>query len=69
MHRGNYDIRKVFVDGSDICSLYDFISPKVTTFLGSWYPVTNGRISSIQTVFDPRDLTLSSDQVLHSKFG
>jgi hypothetical protein len=29
--RGNYDIKKVFVDGSDVCLLYDFITPKVTS--------------------------------------
>ncbi|HTM38423.1 MAG TPA: nuclear transport factor 2 family protein [Terriglobales bacterium] len=51
---GNYDIKKIFVDGNDVCLLYDFVTPKVTTFFCSWYQVTNGRISSIQTVFDPR---------------
>lgn len=52
--RGKYDIKKVFVDGSDVCLLYDFITPKVTTFFCSWYQVTDGKICSIQTVFDPR---------------
>jgi hypothetical protein len=51
---GKYDIKKVFVDGSDVCLLYDFITPKVTTFFCSWYRVNEGKISSIQTVFDPR---------------
>ena len=51
--RGKYDIKKVFVDGSDVCLLYDFVTPKVTTFFCSWYQVKDGRISSIQTVFDP----------------
>jgi len=52
--RGKYDIKKVFVDGSDVCLLYDFIAPKVTAFFCSWYQVKDGKISSIQTVFDPR---------------
>ena len=52
--RGKYDIKKVFVDGKDVCLLYDFITPKVTTFFCSWYQVNDGKISSIQTVFDPR---------------
>ncbi len=52
--RGKYDIKKVFVDGGDVCLLYDFVTPKVTTFFCSWYQVKDGRISSIQTVFDPR---------------
>lgn len=51
---GKYDIKKVFADGSDICLLYDFITPKVTAFFCSWYQVTDGKISSIQTIFDPR---------------
>lgn len=51
---GKYDIKKVFVDGRDVCLLYDFIAPKVTTFFCSWYQVTDGKINSIQTVFDPR---------------
>lgn len=51
---GKYDIKKVFVDGSDVCLLYDFVTPKVTTFFCSWYQVKDGKISSIQTVFDPR---------------
>lgn len=51
--RGKYDIKKVFVDGSDVCLLYDFVTPKVTAFFCSWYQVMDGKISSIQTVFDP----------------
>jgi hypothetical protein len=52
--RGKYDIKKVFVDGSDVCLLYDFATPKVTTFFCSWYQVTDRKITSIQTVFDTR---------------
>ena len=52
--RGKYDIKKVFVDGGDVCLLYDFVTPRVTTFFCSWYQVKDGKISSIQTVFDPR---------------
>jgi len=52
--RGNYDVKKVFADGNDVCVLYDFVTPKVTTFFCSWYQVKDGKIISIQTVFDPR---------------
>jgi hypothetical protein len=52
--RGDYEIKKVFVDGTDVCLLYDFVTPKVTTFFCSWYQVKDGKICSIQTVFDPR---------------
>ena len=50
--QGNYDLRKVFVDGDDVCLLYDFKAKTVTTFFSSWYQVKDGRIVSIQTVFD-----------------
>ena len=52
--RGNYDLKKVFVDGDDVCLLYDFKAKTVTTFFSSWYQVRDGRIICIQTVFDPR---------------
>jgi len=52
--RGTYDIKKVFVDENDVCLLYDFSTPRVTTFFCSWYQVRDGKIISIQTVFDPR---------------
>jgi SnoaL-like domain len=55
--RGKYDIKKVFVDGSDVCVLYDFVTPKVAVFFCSWYQVNDGKITSIQTVFDPRAFT------------
>jgi hypothetical protein len=52
--RGKYDVKKVFVDGNDVCLLYYFVTDKVTTFFSSWYQVQAGKITSIQTVFDPR---------------
>lgn len=52
--RGKYDVKKVFVDGNDVCLLYYFVTEKVTTFFSSWYQVQAGKIISIQTVFDPR---------------
>lgn len=52
--RGKYEIKKVFVDGNDVCLLYDFVTEKVTAFFCSWYQVRDGKIASIQTIFDPR---------------
>jgi len=52
--RGKYDVKKMFVDSDDVCLLYDFITRTVTTFFSSWYKVKDGKIVSIQTVFDPR---------------
>jgi len=52
--RGRYDIKKIFIDGDDVCLLYNFVTEQVTAFFCSWYQVKNGKIASIQTIFDPR---------------
>jgi hypothetical protein len=52
--RGRYDIRKVFVDGDDVCLLYNFVTDQATVFFCSWYQVKGGKIASIETIFDPR---------------
>jgi len=52
--RGRYEMKKVFVDGDDVCLLYDFITERVTTFFCSWYQIKEGKIATIRTVFDPR---------------
>jgi limonene-1,2-epoxide hydrolase len=53
-YHGKYDLKKVFTDGNDVCLLYDLKTPQATVFMCSWYQVNDGRIMSIQTVFDPR---------------
>ncbi len=53
-YRGKYDLKKVFVDGEDVCLLYNLATPGATVFMSSWYQVKNGKIAFIQTVFDPR---------------
>jgi hypothetical protein len=50
--RGRYDIKKVFVDGEDVCLLYNFVTEKAAVFFCSWYQVKGGKIASIQTIFD-----------------
>ena len=60
--RGKYDIKKVFVDGNDVCLLYDFATQDVTTFFSSWYQVKDGKITSIQTVFDPRAFAAAQEK-------
>lgn len=52
-YQGRYDIKKVFVDGDDVCLLYDLKTTGPTVFMSSWYQVKNGKITSIHTVFDP----------------
>jgi hypothetical protein len=53
-YHGKYDLKKVFTDGNDVCLLYDLKTPQATVFMCSWYQVNDGKIMSIQTVFDPR---------------
>jgi len=57
--RGRYDIKKVFVDGDDVCLLYNFATEKVTVLFCSWYQVKLGKIVSITTIFDPRAFAAS----------
>ncbi|MCL5067391.1 MAG: nuclear transport factor 2 family protein [Thaumarchaeota archaeon] len=51
--RGKYNVKKVFADGEDVCLIYDLVTPVATVIMCSWYQVKNGKIASIQTVFDP----------------
>lgn len=52
--KGKYDIKKVFVDDSDVCLLYDFVTNSVRAFMSSWYKINKNKIYFIQTIFDPR---------------
>ncbi len=53
-YKGKYDVKKVFTDGDDVCVIYDLKTTGPTVFMSSWYQVKEGKIVSIQTVFDPR---------------
>lgn len=61
-HRGKYDVKKVFVDGDDVCLLYDYVAPHASAFMCSWYQVREGKITSIQTIFDPRAFSSAADK-------
>jgi len=52
--RLKYDVRKTFVDGQDVCLLYDLNMSGKTLFCCGWYQVEEGRIRSLRVVFDPR---------------
>ena len=54
----SYDIKKAFVDGDDVCVLYDisFTKPSVTLLACGWYRVSNEKIISIRVIFDPKPL-------------
>ena len=49
------EVRKVFVDGPDVCHLLTYriqISEKVAVDVAHWAHVENGRIQRIETIFD-----------------
>ena len=47
-------VRKVFVDGDDVCLLYDMVTstPAGTQPIAEWYRVREGKIAAIQVYFD-----------------
>jgi len=53
-YQGRYDVKKVFSDEADVCVLYDLKTNGPTVFMSSWYQVGGVKITSIQTIFDPR---------------
>jgi ketosteroid isomerase-like protein len=50
------DVKKIFVDGSDVCLLYDMVTktPAGTAFIAEWFQVRGEKIASIRAVFDAR---------------
>lgn len=49
------DKRKVFVDGDDVCVIYDLKTvPVPNASTAEWYRVRDGKIASIQVFFDAR---------------
>jgi SnoaL-like domain len=50
------DVKKVFVDGDDVCVLYDMVTntPAGTAFIAEWYHVSGGKIADLRVVFDAR---------------
>ena len=51
-----YEIKKLFVDGDDVCLFYDIDMSGHTIFSSGWYQVEDGKIKSLQVIFDPRPL-------------
>ncbi len=53
------DLRKVFVDGQDVCLIYDMVTntPAGTAPIAEWYHVDGDQISAIRVFFDARPFT------------
>ena len=54
--RLKYNIKKAFVDGDDVCLLYDLTISGLNLLGCGWYKVENGKINSLRVVFDPRPI-------------
>jgi hypothetical protein len=52
--RLKYDVKKVFVDGDDVCVFYDLTLSGAALFTRGWYQVEDGKIRSLKVLFDPR---------------
>jgi len=50
------DMKKMFIDGNDVCLLYDVVTktPAGTAFVCEWYKVKGEKIAELRTVFDAR---------------
>ncbi len=47
--------QKVFVDGDDVCVIYDLKTvPVPSTRICEWYRIRDAKVASVSAVFDPR---------------
>lgn len=54
--RLKYDVKKVFADGDDVCLFYNLAIAGANVLVSAWYHVADGKIRSLQVVFDPRPI-------------
>lgn len=52
-YRGGYDVKKTLADGADVGLLYDLLIGGSPVHMSSWYQVKDGKIASVDTLFDP----------------
>ena len=45
-----YDIKKIFVDGTDVCLLYDITVGDKTNFSCGWYQIKNEKIVALRVL-------------------
>ena len=51
------DVQHVFVDGPDVCTVYDLHTTQAAPVLTvNWAHVVDGRATTIRAIFDPRPL-------------
>jgi len=57
-----YNIKKAFVEGNDVCLLYDLTMSGITIFGCGWYHVEGNKVNSLKVVFDPRPVLAMADK-------
>jgi len=57
------DQRKVLVDGDDVATFYDMLTPMGRSPIAEWHHVRDGKIDSINVYFDPRPFAHSSGRM------
>jgi hypothetical protein len=65
LHLPKLDIKKVFVDGDDVCILHETsLPPRIssTVFTSLWFHIDDGKISSLRALFDPRPFISHKDR-------
>ena len=48
------EMRRTLVDGDDVATFYDMLTPMGSSPIAEWHHVRNGKIDSIHVYFDPR---------------
>jgi ketosteroid isomerase-like protein len=48
------EFRRVLVDGDDVATFYDMLTPMGTAPIAEWHHIQDGKISAIQAYFDAR---------------
>lgn len=60
------DVKKIFVDGSDVCAIYSRKSsdPKIgDVVFTEWFKIEEGRINSIQSTYNALNFVESHSQI------
>jgi len=61
------DVKKVFVDGDEVCVIYDFVTdtPAGAVPIVEWLRVKDGQIASVTLFFDRVTFKPAADELAH----
>src|SRR5262245_41515419 len=61
------DVKKVFVDGNEVCVIYDFVTdtPAGAVPIVEWLRVHDGQIASVTLFFDRLTFKPAADELAH----